>query len=114
MAEGRLQAEAAQHLSRGTGDQGETGRLPRPRDQARGAGDCRGTGDTLQVDSVLNPTVWPGNIMTDLDRKHAAAPEQKVNGRSLIMTVARSSSSAEPRSMPRLGIWVANGITLRI
>ena len=89
MAEGRLQAEAAQHLSRGTGDQGETGRLPRPRDQARDAADCRGTGGTLQVDSVLNPTVWPSNIMTDLDWKHAAEPEKEVNGRSLIMPMGR-------------------------
>lgn len=46
-------------------------------------------GSTDQVDSVLNPTIWPTNIMTDLDWKYVAEPEKEVNGRALIMPMGR-------------------------
>ncbi|MCB1335103.1 MAG: GMC family oxidoreductase N-terminal domain-containing protein [Roseivivax sp.] len=46
-------------------------------------------GGTDQIDSVLNPGLWPTNIMSDTDWKYVAEASEDVNGRSLILPMGK-------------------------
>ncbi|MEC7256326.1 MAG: GMC family oxidoreductase N-terminal domain-containing protein, partial [Pseudomonadota bacterium] len=46
-------------------------------------------GGTDQIDAVLNPLLWPTNIMSDRDWGYMAEPSDAVNGRSLILPMGK-------------------------
>jgi choline dehydrogenase len=46
-------------------------------------------GGTDQIDAVLNPLMWGGNIRSERDWGYTAEPSDKVNGRSLILPMGK-------------------------